>query len=223
MEKARVYLQRAVDQFNERQYNASVESTQEALKYDPSLAAGYNHLALIYMETKRYQKSEEAFKKALDLQAQFPEVFNNLGVLLNRLERYQEGIVYFEKALASETYTTPENPYTNMGYAFYKLGNLTRAKAYHQKALDVSPQFCLAAKNMGDVYAKEKNYPKSADYFDGAVTNCPLYQEAQYKLGLVMMKMGKKNVAKAQLEKLVERHKNGPYVERSNEVLKYLH
>jgi type IV pilus biogenesis/stability protein PilW len=222
-EKARLYLQKATDEFTERQYAQAIESTRVALKYEPEMPAAYNHLALIYMEMKRYAKSEEAFRKALSLQAQYPEVFNNLGVLLNREEKYGEAIQWFEKALNDETYSTPENAYTNMGYAYFKLGNLVKAKAYHQKALDSVPQFCLAAKNLGDVYAKEKNYARAADYFQRAVTNCPLYQESQYKLGLALMKMGQRNVARAQLEKLVERHKTGPYVERSHEVLKYLH
>lgn len=221
-EKAKLHLQLAADRFNEREYNKAIEATQEALKYDPYMAAAYNHLALIYMETKRYDKSEESFRKALELQKDFPEVFNNLGVLYNREEKFAQAVPWFEKAITSDKYLTPENAYTNLGYTYYKLGNLTKAKAYHEKALDISPMFCLASKNMGDVYAKEKNYPKAADYFQKAVTNCPLYQESQYKLGLVLMRMGQRKVARTQLEKLVERHKNGPYVERSNEVLKYL-
>ena len=222
IEKAKLHLQIAADRFNAREYNKAIEETQEALKCDPYLAAAYNHLALIYMETKRYQKSEESFQKAFELQAEYPEAFNNIGVLYNRQEKYRQAIPFFEKAVASERYQTPENAYTNLGYAYYKMGNLAKAKAYHEKALDISPQFCLASKNMGDVYAKEKSYHKASDYFQKAVTNCPLYQESQYKLGLVMMKMGQRSVARAQLEKLIEKHKSGPYVERSNDVLKYL-
>ncbi len=221
-EKAKLYLQLATDQFNQRDYGRAIESVHEALKFDPNYAAAYNHLALIFLETKRYQKSEEAFNQALVLQPDYPEVFNNLGVLLNRQERYKEAIPYFEKAVASEHYMTPENAYTNLGYAYYRLGQLARAKSYHQKALDVAPLFCLASKNMGDVYAKEKNFPKAAEYFQKAVTNCPLYQESQYKLGLVLMKMGQRSVAKNQFERLVEHNKSGPYVERSHQVLKYL-
>ncbi|MBI4405444.1 MAG: tetratricopeptide repeat protein, partial [Deltaproteobacteria bacterium] len=96
-------------------------------------------------------------------------------------------------------------------------------RLYHQKALDLMPQFCLAAKNLGDAYAKEKNYTQAVEYFQKAITNCPLYQESQYKLGMAYMKMGQKNVARGYLEKLIEKHKDGPYVERSQEVLKYLH
>ncbi len=221
-EKAKLHLQLAADQFNQREYNKAVESTQLALKEEPDMPAAYNHLALIYMETKRYPKSEEAFRKALSFQPDYPEVFNNMGVLYNRQERYKEAIPFFEKAIASDKYLTPENAYTNLGYTYYKLGDLTKSKAYHEKALDISPQFCLASKNMGDVYAKEKVYSKAADYFQKAATNCPLYQESQYKLGLVLMKMGQRKTARVQLEKLIERHKSGPYVERSNEVLKYL-
>jgi type IV pilus biogenesis/stability protein PilW len=222
LEKAKLYLQLATDQFNERDYGRAMESIRESLKFDPSFAPAYNHLALIYLETKRYQKSEEAFNKALTLQPDYPEVLNNLGVLLNRQERYKEAIPYFEKAVANEHYMTPENAYTNLGYAYYRLGRMQLAKSYHQKALDVAPMFCLASKNMGDVYAKEKNYPKASEYFQKAVTNCPLYQESQYKLGLILMKMGQRNVAKNQFERLVEHGKTGPYVERSHQVLKYL-
>ena len=221
-EKAKIYLQLAADQFSQRQYSKAVESTQEAIALDPNFAAAYNHLGILYMETKRYPKSEQAFNKALEIQTAYPEVFNNLGVLFNRQEKYAQAITYFEKALADDRYSTPENALTNMGHSYYKLGNLTKAKTLHQKALDLTPEFCLACKNMGDVYAKEKNYGKASDFFQKAITTCPLYEESQYKLGLALMKMGNRRTARTQFEKLVERHKNGPYVERSNEVLKYL-
>lgn len=221
-EVARIQLQRAADMLNQREYGPAAEAANEAIKADPSQAAAYNLLALIYLETKRYEKSEEAFQKALAQQSQYPEVFNNLGVLYNRQERFKDAIPYFQKALADENYLTPENAYTNMGYAYYRMGDYREALNQHQKALDVAPLFCLASKNMADVYAKQKAYPKASRYYDKAVTNCPLYQESHYKLGLVLMKMGQRKVAKAELEKLVRRHKSGPYVERSAEVLKWL-
>ena len=49
-----------------------------------------------------------------------------------------------------------------------------------------------------------------------------LFRSSQYKLGLALMKSGQRGMAKNQLEKLVERYKEGPYVDRSQEVLKYL-
>jgi len=221
-QKSNLYLQAATEQLNQRDYGKALESCQQALKLDPLFAPAYNHMALIYMETKRYQKSDEAFKKALEIQSEYPEVFNNYGVLLNRQERYAEAIPWFEKALAVENYPTPENALTNMGLAHFKLGHLAKAKVLHQKALDIMPQFCLANKNLGDIYSKEKNFKKAADAFEQAATNCPLFQEAQYKLGLALMKTGSRTVAKAQLEKLIRVHKAGPYVERSQEVLKFL-
>jgi type IV pilus assembly protein PilF len=221
-ERARLFIQLAGDQLAQRDYNKSIESCYEALKYDPGSFTAYNHMALVYMETKRYQKSEDAFKKALELKPEYPEALNNYGVLLNRLERYREAVPLFEKALSFERYSTPENAYTNLGYAYFRLGDYRRSKESHQKALDVMPQFCLASKNMGDVYAKEKNFRKAADYFEKAVTNCPLYEESEYKLGLALMRLGQRSGARAQLEKLIKKHRSGPYVDRSTEVLKYL-
>jgi type IV pilus assembly protein PilF len=221
-EVARVHLQHASDLLNQRDYGKAIEAANEALKADGSLAPAYNLLALVYLETKRYEKSEESFQKALAIAPNYPEVFNNLGVLYNRQEKFEQALPWFKKALADENYLTPENAYTNMGYSLYRQGKYADAIESHQKALDVSPLFCLASKNMGDVFAKQKAFEKASRYYDKAVTNCPLYQESHYKLGLVLMKMGQRKVAKAELEKLVRRHKSGPYVERSSEVLKWL-
>lgn len=222
-EKAKIYLQLAADQFAQREYGKAVESSLEALKFDPDSAAAYNHLGIIYLESKRYQKAEESLKKALQLQPNYPEAQNNYGVLLNRMEKFPEAIKHFEKAIASENYLTPENALTNLGYAYYRIGKTTKAKEFHQKALDIIPEFCLANKNMGDVYAKEKNFKQAGDFFQRAVTTCPLYEESQYKLGLALMKQGDRNQARAKFERLIQQHKSGPYVERSQEVLKLLH
>lgn len=221
-ERAKLYLQMAADDLNQKQYPEALEHTLKALEFEPQSPIAYNHLALIYLETKRYDKAEEAFTKALELRPDYPEVFNNLGVLKNRQEHYSEAIPLFQKALASQNYPTPENAMTNIGYAYYRLNELRKAKDYHQRALDIVPDFCLANKNMGDIYATEKNFRMAAQYFSKAVDHCPLYQESQYKLALAWIKDGRRNEAKQQLQALVQRNKTGPYVERSDKVLRYL-
>jgi len=221
-EKTKLYLQLSSDMFAQRNFPKALEYCYQSLEIDPEFAPAYNHLGIIYMETKRFSKSEEAFKTALKLSPNYPEVYNNLGVLMNRQDRYQEAITYFDKALKNDGYITPENALTNMGYSYYRLGNIAKAKSYHQKALNIVPEFCLANKNMGDTYAKEKKFQRAVDSYSKALATCPLYEESHYKLGLALMKMGQKNVAKNQFEKLISRHKSGPYVDRSQEVLKYL-
>jgi superkiller protein 3 len=221
-DKAQLYLQLSSDMFAQRNYSKAIEYCNQSIEENPEFAAAYNHLGIILMETKRFSKSEQAFKKALEIQPNYPEVFNNIGVLMNRQERFSEAIQNLNQALRADSYVTPENALTNLGYSYFRLGKLPQAKAYHQKALDVLPDFCLANKNMGDVFAKEKKYSKSADYYNRALATCPLYEESHYKLGLALMKMGQRNTAKAELEKLLKRHKSGAYVQRSQEVLKYL-
>lgn len=220
--KAEMHLTLAENYTQNRDFNNAAEQCFEALKYDPSLPQIHHQLAIIYMETKRFQKAEDAFKKTLSLDPNSPDVLNNYGVMLNRQERFQEAISFFERALKFEKYASPENALTNMGLAYFKLGHSKKAIELHHKAIDIVPQFCLANKNLGDVYVKEKNYKKAVDAFERAAVTCPLYQESQYKLGLARLKMGQKNLARNDLEKLVLRHKSGPFVQRSQEVLKYL-
>ena len=222
-DKAKLYLQLSADMFAQRNFSKALEFCLQSIEKDPDFAPSYNHLGIIYMETKRFSKSAEAFQQALKLQPQYPEVYNNLGVLMNRQDRFNEAVGYFGQALKMDVYVTPENALTNLGYSYFRLGNFAKAKAHHQRALDMVPDFCLANKNLGDVYAKEKKYPKAVDFYSKALATCPLYEESHYKLGLALIKMGQKNMAKAELEKLVQRHKEGPYVDRSQEVLKFLH
>lgn len=221
-EKAKILLQAAVDLYNSQKYSESIETTLNALSLNPDFAQAYNHLGIVYMETKRYKKSMEAFNKALAVKPNYPEIYNNIGVLLNKQERYEEAIEFFKKALHDEKYPTPENAYTNIGYSYYKLNKLTSAKAYHQRALDVLPSFCLANKNMADVYVKEKKYKEAAKYYKKAVKNCPLYHESRYKLGLVLAKIGDIASATSELKTLLIQQKEGPYSEKTQEVLKYL-
>lgn len=221
-QKAKLLLQLSLDEYNQHNYPKAIESARLSLQEEPNAPEAYNHLALIYLETKQYKQSEEYFGKALKLKPDYADVYNNLGVLYNREEKYDLAIPQFEKALSFDTYSTPENAYTNMGFSYYKLGKLSQAIEMHQKALNLSPLFCLAAKNLGDSYAKARKYLLASEYFKKALTHCSLYEEAQYKLGLVLMKLGQKPYAKIQLEKLIERHKTGPYVERAQVVLKYL-
>ena len=223
VEKATLYLQLSSDMFAQRNFSKALEYCFQSIEMQPDFAAAYNHLGIIYMETKRFSKSEEAFQNALKRQPNYPEVLNNLGVLMNRQDRFSEAVAYFDRALQVDTYVTPENAFTNLGYSYFRLGNHLKAKTYHQRALEIVPDFCLANKNLGDVYAKEKKFSKAVDLYNKALATCPLYEESHYKLGLALMKMGQKNVAKNEFEKLVQRHKSGPYVERSQEVLKYLH
>jgi type IV pilus biogenesis/stability protein PilW len=221
-DRAKIHLQVAADRASRKEFGPAIEATRKAIDADPTYASAYNHLALLFLETKRYDKAEETFKKALTLQPEYPEVWNNLGVLYNRQQRYRDAIPYLEKAAQSEGYANPENAFTNLGYSYFRLGDLAKAKAYHQKALDVAPVFCLAEKNLGDVYAKEGNYRRAAQSFEKAVNSCPLFQESEFKLALVMVKLGERDKARQRLEKFVERHREGPLVERSEHVLKFL-
>jgi len=221
-DRAKIHLQVAADRATRKEYSGAIDATRKAIETDPDYASAYNHLALLFLETKRYDKSEEAFQKALQLQPEYPEVWNNLGVLFNRQQRYKDALPYLEKASQSEGYANPENALTNLGYSYFRMGDLAKAKVLHQKALDVSPLFCLGHKNLGDVYAKEGNFRRAAQQFEKAVENCPLFQESEFKLALVMVKLGERAQAKQRLEKFVQRHREGPLVERSEHVLKFL-
>lgn len=221
-EKAQIYLQLATEHLSQRNYGEALKACQSAIQEQDNFPAAYNHLGLVFMETKRYSKAEEAFQKALELHPRYPEVHNNYGVLLGRMGKHETALSHFREALSDPNYSTPENAFTNMGHTYLMIGDTKSAKTFHHKALDVLPQFCLANKNMGDTYLKEKNYSKAVEYFNSSLVQCPLYQESRFKLGLALVKAGNRQQARAELEKLVNMHKEGPFVGRSRKVLNFI-
>ena len=59
-EKAQIYIQLAADEFAQKEYGKATDSIHQALKFNPDFPSAYNHLGIIYIETKRFTKSEEA-------------------------------------------------------------------------------------------------------------------------------------------------------------------
>ncbi|NDG26451.1 MAG: hypothetical protein EB120_04660, partial [Proteobacteria bacterium] len=57
-DKAKLFLQLSSDMFAQRNFSKALEYCYQSIEIDPNLAAAYNHLGIIYMETKRFSKSE---------------------------------------------------------------------------------------------------------------------------------------------------------------------
>lgn len=120
-----------------------------ALRLDSnSLEVLYN-LGMYYQEVDRLNEAIDVYTKLTNKNPQFKEAYFNLGYIhMVLLEVYRPAISYFTQAiqLAPDTYF---QAYYNRGYCHELLGDIHNAEKDYRKALEIRPDYTLAAKGIG--------------------------------------------------------------------------
>lgn len=168
----------------------------------------FNELGLTELGMGKAAQAIEDFNRALDLKEEYPEAYNNRGVVYLQMLKLDPAIADFRKALAFEegkngvVYATPENAWTNLGYAQYQKGDLKGAKEAVRRALSRNPRFSQAHYILGLVEAKDLDWEPARASFEKAIQLQPGYVDAHYNLGLALWKLKRTDEARRELEQV---------------------
>lgn len=180
----------------EGRYTEALKELEQAKKTIECDAETYNLLSTVYMAKKEYEKAEEALNEALKRDPNYSEAYTNYGTLRMLQGRYQEAIQYFERALENPLYLNAHLALTNMGWAYYQLGDKEKAintlySAIRENARASKALIYLALihLNEGDLNSAEFYLKRVLKYDRGSL-------EARYYLGEVFFRQGKPNLAK---------------------------
>lgn len=195
-EIAQLYLQ-------EGRYAEALRELELAKETEKCDAEIYNLLGLVYMARKDFTKAEEAFNEALKLDPNFSEAYTNLGSLKMIQGSYHKAISYFEKALSNPLYLNSHIALTNMGWAYYQLGDREKAQIYLQKALNERPRFSKALIYMALIYLNEGDLNSAEFYLKRVLKADRSNLEARYYLGEVFFIQGKLDLAKEIWESII--------------------
>lgn len=120
----------------------ALRTLQKAVEADPKMDRAHNALGLVYHALGRYEEALEHYDIAVDLKPDFSDAHNNRGTLLTDLGRYDEAIDSFEIALNNVLYAFPTHAEANMGWAYYKKGEMAPALKHLRNAVATNPKFC---------------------------------------------------------------------------------
>ncbi len=193
---ALMYLERAAVYYQEGRLAEALEEALKAREADPENPEVYNLIGLIYMDRNEYSKAKENFKKAISLRPQYSEAINNLGSVYLLEGQIEEAIKCFEKALENPLYTKPFIAYTNLAWAYYKLGDKQKAIEYLNKALTYNPRYHLAYFYRGIMALNDGNLEQARLNLRRAVRFNRQDMAARYYLGLVYYRLGDEEKAK---------------------------
>ncbi|HEX8280388.1 MAG TPA: tetratricopeptide repeat protein, partial [Chthoniobacterales bacterium] len=114
---------------------------------------------------------------------------NNLAVQLLSRDRYNEAIDRFEEALRLEP--NYAEAHYNLGNAFFRTGQLERARTHYERALQINPRIAVAHTNLGILLSDNGDEANAIKHFEEAVKIEPRAVVAQQRLSEALVRQGR--------------------------------
>ena len=140
--QARLQYDMGVTSLKRGEPRAALRDLMAAAEKDPELPQVHNALGLVYHALGRADDALAHYKRAMELKPDFSEAANNMGTLLTDMGRYDEAIAAHQLAMGDIMYGTPWLAEGNMAWAFYKSGDVVKARKHLRNALATNPKFC---------------------------------------------------------------------------------
>lgn len=216
---AEVHYKLGISYLAEQRLSDAFIEFQKAIKLNPEDKNSLNALGLVSTEFEKYDDSISYYKRAIAIDPNYSEAMNNLGITYTRMENWDEAINYFKMALKNPLYITPDVAYSNMGYAFYKIGDYINAQDALKKALLRAPDNPQALYILGLVHVKLGKDDTAIEEFKKVIAIASDYIEAHWELANAYHRVGNKEKAVEYFRVVFENSKD---YKRRKEALQYI-
>lgn len=207
-EQAQSHYDLAVGLISRNAQQAFIE-IEKALEKNPQFAEAWHVKGiLLHHSFGRLEEAKTAYDKAREFKQPFSEASTNLGNLYMDMKRYDDAIALYEKALSDVLYGAPFIAQGNMGWAYYKKGNTALALEHLKASVTINPKYCLGYAQLGQVYGDQGNDEESCRYYGRYKDACPDQADVYQRVGLCLLKAGKKDEAAKSFSTCVEKSTN---------------
>ena len=205
---ARTHYDIAINRFQNGQIREALRELLRVVKHNPGLARAQNALGMVYHALGQLEDSLKHYQKAVVLEPQFSEAHNNLGALLIDLGRFDEAIDEFRVSLNDILYQTPSLAEGNMGWAYYRKGEIDQGIRHIRNAVATNPHFCrgyewlsrigLDQENSEDVATSYRRYLKHCSGNDAIslLLSSDHVNQMHYYFGVSLLKQGARDQAR---------------------------
>jgi type IV pilus assembly protein PilF len=191
-----------------------------ALELDDDNAEAHHLAALIYLDLCRPPKDECRLEEArvhaetaLRLRKDFREARNTLGVVLIHQKRPADAVAVLAPLTADILYTTPENAWGNLGWAYLELGKLDEAVAALERSVAAQPRFCVGFYRLGLARERRGLKQDAVEAFTQALQadpRCKTLQDAYLGRARLMVDLGRPEPARQDLNECVRLARETP-------------
>lgn len=129
------------------QTEKALSACARAVSLRPGYWLNYKELGNLYLRIGQYDKADHWYRSAIELTPDNVDVHSDLGVAMFLKGDFQQAITAYRQSLALKP-TAPA--LTNMGDAYYHLGDFEQAYLLHQRAVEAVPENYLYWSNLGN-------------------------------------------------------------------------
>lgn len=187
--------------------------TLRAIELDGDNSEAHHLAALIYLDLCRmpgdHCRLEDArihADAALRLRKDFREARNTLGVVLIHQKRPADAVAVLTPLTGDILYSTPENAWGNLGWAFLELGKLDDAVAALERSVAAQPRFCVGYYRLGLVRERRGLKESAIEAFTQALEadpRCKTLQDGYLARARLLVNLGRMQTARRDLEECV--------------------
>ena len=224
-QRARMNYQLGVEQLQKGNSPEAIAALLEARRWDPQSERTELALSEAYREQGRDRDAEAHLLRALQIKPGFQQGLRNLAALYIQTDRYDEALAPLHQLLDDATFPGPWRALTNLGWAEYRLGRVDDAFQHLTLAVDQRPDYWPARLDLGILEAERGNRAEAIAQFQHVLDKQPgpsAESEARYRLAEQLLAQGDRQGARRQLTTASRLEPNGPWSNRSAEMLKTL-
>jgi tetratricopeptide (TPR) repeat protein len=219
---AKAYNDRGVAYRMNGKQKEAIACFTKAIEIDPAYAQAYNNRGISYgsSEIKNYTLALYDFDKAIEIEPQNGEYYFDRAILYFDKKDYDKSWEDLHKAEAlgfkNDFYISVLNEvkkvlpqyYNDLGFNYYKDGQLDRAISYYNKALEVEPRVALVYANRANAYSDKGELDRAIGDFSKAIEINPKDAALYHDRGSTYFKKGDLDRAIVDYSKAIEINAN---------------
>jgi type IV pilus assembly protein PilF len=220
-----------IDHLQQGRTAMAIRKLVEANDLDPKDPATHLALGEAYRRKGMLDRAEQEYKRAIEVSPKTndfnrQETVLNLSALYIQMKRYDDAIAQCRTLVDDPTFSTPWRALTNMGWAAFKLGQITEARRYLEEALDFHPRYAPANLDLGIVEQQARQYLPALRRFEYAVEGDQMpadaIAEANYRMAEIYVALGKRAKAIEHFQVALDRSPYGEWGAQSQSYLELL-
>lgn len=162
--------QREIDLYNEayelffsKEYNKSIEKSNQLIKEFPNSAKGYNMRGIAKSYNESFESGMTDIEKALEIEPKYGYAIFNKALTYELYGNLDDALIWYNKNLDIENYTWT---YYGIASIYGRRGNVENTIKYLKKAIDIDDNVKSVAKEEADF-----NLVRSSKEFQNLLNN----------------------------------------------------
>ena len=223
-ERARLWVDVGNASLLEGDPTGALEAFYKAKAEDDSLPELHYGIAMAFYFKRDLNQAMSEMQTSLKLKPDYSDANNAYGKFLIEKGDSKSAIPYLSKAIKDPLYRDAFKARTNLGIAYYKIGQYPDAESQLSEAIVTNPNnACVALYYRGHVRLRDSRFKEAiADYDKATRKLCARFGEAHVALGIAYIDSKKYDLARKKFLEVQDQYPGTKFAEQAMNYLRKL-